>query len=299
MLVLFNSKRTESFIKRVWLLPLMSYLEFEAKGIEYRLILTTHGTVRKEPIDDLDAIVFETGRVPPNRFEAALKLGIMPELQNYMDTITEKPIPIYSVEIAARWNYPILYNPTVISHLLSRSFPSAALYGLCSALSQNVPSLYTFLVGGMALQLWLPLILTLDNNKITKIAGKINSCLSFISQSPIEELRNASCARKTKKGVVPKLLKDNPKKFQKKSPRIGLIYGAAHSGIKECLLSDLRTAITLNLNRVYGIPLFFRKKELNDIYEYRVGQPKGCSGDIWGRFPYEVKTHKFECPLFS
>ncbi len=243
----------------------MAYIDFESNGIEYRLILSIHGTKRKEPIDGLDALVVETGSI--NQEDYTYYLTKEPMLSNYLEEIREKGIPIYSVD--TNYRSESLEMPTFFAHML---IPPVVAYGVSRLVGadNNTASCVAFYTAFAELAIMLPLSF-LDSG-ISKSFAKINSFLSLIRQAPIEELRNALTAKKIKKGVVPHLLEKYPERFSDKPPKIGIIYGSAHSGIKGCLESDLRAGFSLGLHRYYGLKFILDKNTLNDVYEYHLNR---------------------------
>ena len=123
----------------------------------------------------------------------------------------------------------------------------------------------------------------LSSKKYSNDCAKFNSFISLIQQSPANELRNAVSPKKIKYGVVPRLKEKFP---EKQDLKIGLLYGAFHTGIQECLENDKRTEFTLNFHKRTTIPLYFRK-EINDIYEYDI--------EWWNKATFE----KFTYDVFS
>lgn len=249
----------------------MSYIDFESEGIEYRLILSRHKSKRDEPIDGIDALVVETGLIPPENAESILYCK---ELFNYLSEIQERKIPLYSVDnkgrnswlvygaiFGHRFAYPVMVY--LVSKLIGADNTTANLMALGTTCGETAFAVLPSFLG----------------NGISKFFAKINSVLSFIRQSPIEELINALTAKKIKKGVVPHLIEKYPDRFQERNPRIGIIYGSAHSSIKECLENDLRTNISLGLHRHYGLKFILDRGTLRDFYEYKLNS--------WGRIDYQ------------
>ena len=235
----------------------MSYIDFESDGVEYRLILSRHGSKSKEPITVLDALVFETGNV--NHVPNAPYIT----LSDYVTEIKENSIPIYSVDNNIR-------NPLLppITHVVHSLLPPAIAYGISKLVGVDNNTAYYIALGTLFGETVIGILPSFLGNGVSKIFAKINSALSLVKQSPIEELRNALVAKKIKEGVIPHLLKQYPERFQERNPRIGIIYGSGHSGIKECLESDLRTGFSLKLHRHYGLRYVLDTSSLRDFYEY-------------------------------
>ncbi len=241
----------------------MSYIEFKTSGVEYRLILSRHGTKRKEPIDGLDALVVETGSIWQEDYAGGLTKDR--ELANYLEEIAKRNIPIYSVDNKGR-SYS-LHMATDFGHML---VPPLMAYGVSKLSGADNYTAYNIALGTFWGETLIIVLSSSLGNGISKFFVKINSALSLVRQAPREELRNALAAKKIKKGVVPHLLAQYPERFQERNPRIGIIYGAGHSGIKECLESDLRAGFTLGLHKYYGLRFILDRDTLRDFYEYRL-----------------------------
>ncbi len=247
----------------------MSYLDFENEGVKYRLILSRHGSKRKEPIDGLDALVIETGQVNPKR-----DIRGKEELYNYFKEIQEKQIHLFSVDNKGRSLWANM--TTSVGHIFT--YPAIA-YAISKLAGTDHDTAFNIGIGAAYGELAIMALPSYLDNSISKIFAKANSVLSLFRQAPREELRNAISARKIKKGVVPYLLKKYPDRFEEGKLKIGIIYGSGHSGIKECLESDLRSSLSLALHKHYGLSFILDKKTLKDFYEYKL--------DNFGNFSYQ------------
>lgn len=112
-----------------------------------------------------------------------------------------------------------------------------------------------------------------SNKVMSNFAGKLISDLEYILQDKIVEARNAINAEKIEEFVVPRIRNISGKE----KPRIGMIYGAGHIGLKEDLQSKKRRSFTLwnwrNLNfKKWG---GFDLEELNKIYEANYNSQTG------------------------
>ncbi|MBA3064326.1 hypothetical protein FP803_02715 [Candidatus Woesearchaeota archaeon] len=188
-------------------------------------------------------------------------------LANYLKEIREREIPIYSVDNKGRGK--LLFIATCVTHFLIPPIIAYGVLKLAGADGDTASNVASYTLWGEGALFVLPSFL---GNNISKFFAKINSILSLIRQTPDIELRNALTARKIKKGVVPHLLEKYPKRFSNKSPKIGIIYGAAHTGIKECLESDSRAGFSLGLHKHYGLKFILDKNILNDVYEYHLNK---------------------------
>ncbi len=242
----------------------MSYVDFESDGVEYRLILSRHNSKRKEPIDGLDALVVESGSMYQGDYYA-YNLTNNPELSNYLEEIANREIPVYSVDNKGR--SLLLNTATIMGHFYA---PFPMVYGISRLAGADDHTANYITLGTLWAELAIIALPAFLGNGISKFFAKVNSVLSLLRQSPREELRNALTARKIKKGIVPHLTEQYPERFDSRKPKIGIIYGAAHSGIKECLESDLRSSVSLGLHRYYGLRFILDRKTLRDFYEYRL-----------------------------
>lgn len=241
----------------------MSYIDFESDGVEYRLILSIHGSVRKEPIDGLDALVLETGSIDPISY--APDIPKSKEILNYINEFVENDIPIYSVDNCRR-DF-LRTRATHFGHMFA--LPAMA-YGISRLAGADDDIAYTVAVCTLCAEMAIMELPVFLGNGISKFFAKANSVFSLLRQAPLEELRNALTARKIKNGVVPYLLEHYSERFEGRKPRIGILYGAGHSGIKECLESDWRSSLSLGLHRHYGLRFILDRNTLRDFYEYRI-----------------------------
>ncbi len=243
----------------------MAYIDFKTDGVEYRLILSWHGSKRKEPISSLDALVLESGSI--DQIDFADHLIRNSEIENYLEEIRTKEIPIYSVDNKGKG-----FAVNMATHLAHffilplTVYYASKMFGVNSETANDLALSTAY--GELAIS---ALPAHINNwNIISKFFAKINSYITLIQQGPRLELRNAMTAKKIKEGVVPHLRSKYPQKFLDRSPRIGIIYGSGHSGIKECLESDSRTRFSLWLHKNYGLRFILDKQSLEDIYEYRL-----------------------------
>lgn len=241
----------------------MSYIDFEADKVDYRLILSRHWSKRKEPIDGLDALVVESGSIEQGDYAEYLTND--PELANYLEEIADRNIPVYSVDNKGKSF--LLDMAIVVGHLL---ISPAMAYGVSKLAGADDDTAYNIALGITCGEMAIIVLPSFLGNGISKFFAKANSFMSLLRQAPTEELRNALTARKIKKGVVPHLAEQYPEQFDSRNPRIGIIYGAGHSGIKECLESDLRSSVSLGLHRHYGLRFILNRNTLRDFYEYRL-----------------------------
>lgn len=253
----------------------MSYLDFQSDGIEYRLMLTTHDTIRKEPLDGLDALVVETGATGQEMYADCLSSD--PGLRNYLDEIGEKGIVLYSVDSkASDHSEDGGYLKGVVScaaHLIALPLAIGGLSRFVGV--DEIPSFLvgvSIIYGQAAIMGTLGLANGVKLNNASKLLAKANSYLSLLRQCPIEELRNALAARKIKEGVVPHLQEKYPKRFSTRRPRIGILYGAAHTGIQECLKSEARADFTLRLHQWYGLRFALDRSTLEKVTAYELGK---------------------------
>ena len=63
----------------------MGHIDFKTDGVEYRLILGTHFSQSKSPIDGLDALVVETGAIDPRDYAQYLRRRR--EISGYLEEV--------------------------------------------------------------------------------------------------------------------------------------------------------------------------------------------------------------------
>lgn len=248
----------------------MGYVDFESDGVDYRLFYVTHlGHNKKNTFDGLDAVVFETGSF--NQIPDYTKVTEGSAVFNNLDEINENNISLYSVDNKGRNS--LINFATNFGHFIPLGAIAYGISNLAGAGDDTAAYIGSGTIVGQCANYAIPVLF---NNGISKFFAKISSALSLIRQGPREELRNALTAKKIKKGVVPHLLEQYPDRFLNQNPRIGIMYGSAHSGIKECLESDLRTNFSLGLHKNYGMRFILDKDTLTDIVEYKVNK----NGDL-------------------
>ncbi len=242
----------------------MSLIDFKSDGIEYRLILYAHGFGIKESLDGIDALVVETGPTDQRDFANSLT---KPELADYLTEIRKNGAPIYSVDNKGR-DF-LLNDATSLAHMY---IPPIMAYGVSKLVGADVNAALIIALCTTAGELASMALPSFLGNGTSKFFAKINSYFSMLRQAPREELRNALLARKIKKGVLPHLRENYADRFTDRAPRIGIIYGSAHSGIKECLKSDLRAGVSLGLHKYYGLRFVLDRHTLNDCSVYSLNE---------------------------
>lgn len=267
----------------------MSYAEFTIDDVTCRLILELHRTKRNEPLEDLDALVIETAVLDPANVASVLTKNS--SILTSLPHIQEEKIPIYSVDISLKNGlferylpFIFIYSNIIHSYILPFFLISIAA-SFCGAENKTALSI----MAGMAavdkfISLFLGYSKDKDNNNLITVVRPMISYLSFLYQSPVVELRNAIAAKKIKEGVIPRLKELYKDKYKKGVLKIGIIYGAGHAGIKECLESESRTNVSLWLHRYYSIP-FLDRETLNNFWEYRIN----AEGNVTGQ--------KYECKI--
>lgn len=268
----------------------MSYIDFQHDGIEYRLITEFHYTKRNEPIEDLDALVIETGTLHQEKIPKILLEEQTPFLAEFPEStreaLRERGFRMYSVD--ARLRLPYVFAMANMG--LHFTFPPTLAYGTAKLFDaeEETAQMIQEITANIQLINLMPFFLLGISSKqmgpLSKGLSKLNSYFSFLRQSPVEEYRNAIAAKKIKEGVVPRI-----REWMKEERplRIGIKYGILHTGIKECLESDARVSYTLGLQEWYG-RFLMDKNSLNSFYEYTLE-------------PYRkiIRVEKFQCPVYE
>ncbi|MBI4147446.1 hypothetical protein HY494_02225 [Candidatus Woesearchaeota archaeon] len=211
----------------------MAYTTFSTDNADYVLQLGNHDLENKQVdiFTGIDALVIETGLIP------------FPQIIKYKHPQLDLPI-----EYCKSNKTPILGTDTAPTPLgILREDISSSTIGLIS-----LPMLLSALHYSIAEK-------EVSNNFLKRYA-----MMEFLYQSPLIEGRNAINARKIEEFVAPLMAERLERK-----PSLGLIFGAAHMGLKPDLQSKLRRDFTIwnwrNLN--FGKWAGFEEEDLNLIQE--------------------------------
>ncbi len=211
----------------------MAYTTFSTGNADYVLQLGNHSFENKQVdiFEGIDALVIETGLVP---FPHLIKYKY-PQLHLPIEYCRVNEIPIFRTDT----------KPTRSG--IERDFVSWALTGLISLPMELCALNYSE-----------------EEKEVNNYFLKMHAMMEFLYQNPIIEGRNAINARKTEEFVAPLMTERLERK-----PLLGLIFGAAHMGLKQDLQSKLRRDFTIwnwrNLN--FGKWAGFFEDELNLIEE--------------------------------
>ncbi len=183
----------------------MTYSEFSTDNAEYKLILSMHLKKNKEDVKGLDAIVLEgigglsstiRGGLFGNMYGRAQYLSII-------KTAEKENITLYNGDV----------NPKILL-AFAEILAAQNLYPLASSFIIN----YVILPG---------MIPPFFKGKTWPGITEYIAFPTWLMQGAIAELRNAVCARKTEEFIAPQL-----KERLGRKPKIGIVYGALHAGIK-------------------------------------------------------------------
>ena len=233
----------------------MTYTEFSTKNADYILQLGIHGRENNHSVyrfKGIDALVLEN-----SRFEQISPLAYIddPQYGHAVNHCIKKEIPIFNTDAESKFNREYLN-----------------FFGEFYA----IMALGTNLIPTFPLNFLAPASLLLFDWKITKTASlnkdslgnfseKIISNKNYLLQNPLVEGRNAINAKKIEEFVAP-ILKDR----LKRRPKIGMIYGAAHAGIKHDLQSRRRNFTLWNWKKLnFSEFSGFDKKNLNKVFEVK------------------------------
>jgi len=233
----------------------MAYTRFSTGNADYVLQLGNHVAVNKQVdiFDGIDALVVETGTGRLQDFTDTTR-PYHPQYKLPFQYCSDNQIPIFGTDT----------RPTMGG--LSRVLLS--IMGI-SYISWHASLLMTSTV----------LYEGLKEKKANEPILKLNSALMYLLQDPVCEGRNAVNARKIEDFVAPFMAHRVRTK-----PRIGLIFGAFHMGLKPDLQSKRRRDITIwnwqhfNFSEWAG----FVKEDLNKVHE------ANYDGERWQVREYEV-----------
>ncbi len=222
----------------------MSYTEFSTENANYILQLGNHITENKHDINmfnGIDALVIETGN---NSLEDMIRIRGIPQMNKPIEYCKYKSIPIFSVDIGPNFNG---FLRTIASMVLTFPLDFRCNY-------------YAF-----------------KEEKINNTFKRLHADFNFLAQHPASEGRNAINARKIEEFVVPMLVKV----LNKERPKIGMVFGAGHTGLEYDLKSKKRRDFTIwnyrNFN--FGKYAGFYKEKLNivSMAQYNIvwGKPLG------------------------
>jgi len=216
----------------------MVFIEFSTENADYVLQGGYHKEFNRHNVfQDIDALVIETGN---STLENLIVFG-HPQMWIAVDYCGRKEIPIYGADVK-----------------LTKSGNTRDEISTTVRWLTVLPLIYEFSKGKK---------LALSYNKIKDKDIKFYSIYHNLIQDPACAGRNAINAKKIEEFIVPKVKKDTGKK----KPKIGLIYGASHLGLKHDLESKLRREITLfnwkylNFGKFSGFDL----KNLDKVNEAR------------------------------
>ncbi|MEK6757955.1 MAG: hypothetical protein AABX88_02395 [Nanoarchaeota archaeon] len=207
----------------------MSYTEFSTENADYVLQLGNH--IKKNDHNVFGGIDGLVVEIGNCDFKEFIKKG-HPQMDMPIQLCKENKIPIFGTDIYSSFFSIIRDLP--LDPLLILSLPIALYYGY-------------------------------SKKRVNKFLGGVASTIEFFTQSPITTRRDAINARKIEEYIVPKIISG----FGKQRPKLGLVFGAAHMGLKEDLKYQFRRNLTIwnwrNLN--FGKNNSFVKENLNKVYE--------------------------------
>lgn len=224
----------------------MVYRNFSTKNAGYVLQLGNHLIPNGHsitPLEDCDVVVLEKGRIKiPKDFDYYFRnsqMGIVAQMAKNM----KKPIYICDIDTT---NVGLLRD--IISVTSAMSIPSLALP--------------CYLSGTLPFLLFGPSLLLKEWNK--GLFCNTNTFLHYLLQAPTTEARNAINARNLEEFVAPHISEKIGRK-----PKIGLVYGAGHSGLEFDLKHPRFRDMTIwnyrNLN--FGKYAGLKKEEINQVTE--------------------------------
>jgi len=264
----------------------MGYLNFTADGVDYRLILVKDiFKKRNEPLEGLDALVLDSDLSSASDVEEIISGRDM--LLSYKDQLKDLEIPIFSVsperkkpeQTKFRFDLLVEYGHKYLPVLVGAVTLAKVGVDVYSLIMLYAIGVFNFLKNPM---LGDEIIDTGTKRAYTNQATRmLKSTYDAIVQEPRVELINSISALKIKYGVIPNLIEKNPEEFEQRNPRVALIYGGKHRGLKECIQKDGRSKFSAYLHGFYGIPMFLDRDKILDIHEYRINPDSTVSHNIF------------------
>lgn len=250
----------------------MALKTFETRNAEYYLVLGQHdddrGTsVLIDKLKDLDMLVLETWEYEPKRF--AKEGRNHQQYKSMFDRINEcrYDFPIFSVD----YHTTEFITPKYFSDLISNKLPRGAialsgiyfLFKTATHLIANgmgmdtvnnfwtLSPLDTGLLGlGGISSLYLGFedfysrIVSKSDSEVP-ILPEVQGIITSLVPTPLVGFRDAAAARKIEEYLLPEY-------FRNRRPKVGIIYGDHHAGIKPKLQHKSLRDITLELYRRIG-----------------------------------------------
>ncbi len=236
----------------------MAYTTFSTDNADYVLQLGNHVAQNRQVdiFEGIDALVVETGGKKLQDY--VVKDDTCASINALLREIVRDKPP-YNVTIG----HPQLYLP--FRYCAENQIPvfgtdtDITLLGSARSLFSDVG---TYPIGApMDSHAW---HYSLERKKINNFFLRIYADWRFLLQDPLVEGRNAVNARKIEEFVAP-LIAERPKR----KPHLGLIFGAAHMGLKPDLQSKRRRDFTIRNWRDFNFGNYtgFIKEDLNLVQE--------------------------------
>ncbi|MFA5887405.1 MAG: hypothetical protein WC852_01705 [Candidatus Nanoarchaeia archaeon] len=225
----------------------MGYVPFSTENADYVLVYAAHFSdtdddiFNDEKIKSLDAIVIENSGWPPETMSCSYNgVSFLPPAYKTIITQSHKQ---------SKFIYLVDACPSVLGRAASYALMGVPL--VCGAYSvaearkdirnacehektdrrQFLKGLGKGLFGMWLLNGYSGLLFgTLSEGETSNVIESAAASVHRIPPSPLLEARNCAAARKIEEFVAPLL-----KGYKEKKPKIAIVFGGGHSGMKECL----------------------------------------------------------------
>jgi len=215
----------------------MAYTTFSTDNTDYVLQLGIHhieGNKQVDIFNGIDALVIETGIFKLNH-DKINYFTQDPQYKLPLNLCSINDTPVFSTDV----------RPSSVG--FSRDY--------FSYITTSIPSLISLILARSQ---------ALSEREVNNFILRLCSNYFYLIQEPINEGRNALNARKIEEFVSPLMTERLGRK-----PYIGMIYGAAHMGLKSDLQSKRRRDFTIWNWRDFNFGKFagFVKEDLNTVQE--------------------------------
>ena len=232
----------------------MVYAEFSTEKAHYVFQANNHSSKNTQNVfEGIDALVIETGYTTLSQIVTEYH----PQMAMPVDHCKKNHIPVFGADVQ-----PTKYGDRR------------------DDLSEVLRYFVTFPVLLIA-EIAVGLHYGFSKKKVDGGLSKVYSDYLFVLQEPVVEGRNAINARKIEEFIAPMVAEASGKK----KPKIGLVYGAGHLGLRYDIQSKRRRDFTiwnwrnLNIKKYAG----FGREELGKVHEAR------HHGNLWQFKEYETR----------
>lgn len=242
----------------------MAYEIFEKNGVIYKLFMGTH-SISSYPmignsggLKDLDALVLENGTRNLKTF-----MDLFMHNTQYKELFENIPqenpgIKIYDVDFPVSVTGGLGTAAEILASAYAVKYGASALRKGEISRREVLKRTFKLGTGILGLSLFGTIINGLYNGEDVEIISEVNAVRSSVLVTPRIGFRNAVVARKIENYIVP------AEKTPEKRLNVGILFGAAHSGIEHCIRYTWLRDRTIQAYKLAGYPCT-SKSELNKV----------------------------------